>query len=247
MPARRVLVLAGTTEARELAGRLADDPRAEVFVSLAGRTSEPPPNPGETRRGGFGGAEGLAAYLEEQRIDVVVDASHPFAARISPNARAACLATGRPYLRLERPPWHPEPGDAWQLAISAEEAAKMIARGASVLLTVGSGGLGPFLQRTDARFLARMIEPPASRLPPHVTVVLARGPFTVEGETALMRRERIDLLVTKNAGGEATAAKLVAARRLHLPVIMILRPPGQPPADAATVEEMLAALAPHLA
>jgi precorrin-6A/cobalt-precorrin-6A reductase len=245
---RRVLLLGGTGEARRLAEALAEEPRVDLIVSLAGSTSDPLPQAGAVRRGGFGGAEALADYLAHERVDLLVDATHPFAATISPNAAAAAQVVGRPYLRLERPPWAPVPGDEWRPAVSLDAAAAMIPAGATVFLAVGAGGLAPFVKRASrgVRLLARMVERPAGGLPAIVKPVFARGPFDIDAEIALLRAERINLLVAKNAGGEATEAKLAAARRLRLPVIMVARPPGQPPADAATVEEMLALIARHL-
>jgi precorrin-6A/cobalt-precorrin-6A reductase len=242
---RRVLLLGGTGEARQLAEALAGEPRIDLIVSLAGATSAPLPQAVRLRRGGFGGAEALAGYLADESIDLLIDATHPFAATISPNAAAAARAAGRPYLRLERPPWTLVPGDRWRDAVSLEAAAAMIPAGATVFLAVGAGGLAPFVHRASrgVRLVARMVERPAGGLPAMVKPVFARGPFTVDAEMALLRTERINLIVAKNAGGEATEAKLVAARRLRLPVIMVARPPGQPPADAATVEEMLALIA----
>ncbi len=241
MPDRpTILVLGGTGEARALASDLAGDARYRIVSSLAGRTAAPLLPDGAVRRGGFGGVEGLAAYLCDEEVALVVDATHPFAARMSENAAAACSELGLPLVRLERPPWRAGPGDDWRMVADAREAARAIPAGARVLLTVGGGEIAPFLERGDVAFVARMIEPPASPVPAHCEILLARPPFTISGETALMRERAIGMLVTKNSGGAATAAKLEAARGLGVPVLMIARPQKPPAPSAETVAEMLA-------
>lgn len=235
-----ILILGGTGEARMLASALAGQARYRVVSSLAGRTAAPLMPEGEVRKGGFGGTEGLVKYLRETGIALVVDATHPFAAGMSRSAAEACDATGLPLLRVERPPWEPGPGDEWRMVADWEAAAAALPEGACVLLTVGGGEIAPFLKRTDVSIVARMIEPPPIPVPGHCDILLSRPPFTLEDEIALMKERGIDVLVTKNAGGEATAAKLDAARALRLPVIMITRPRKPPVPGAATVESMLA-------
>jgi precorrin-6A/cobalt-precorrin-6A reductase len=221
-----VLILGGTTEARELAAALASRPGVRVTTSLAGRVSRPGTVDGEVRVGGFGGAEGLAAWLREHGVDAVVDATHPFAAGITANAARAAAATGVPAVVLRRRGWSPGPGDRWHEATSLTGAADRLPRlGRRVFLTTGRGGLAAFAHLTDLHFLLRSVDPPEPPMPPHTRVLLARGPFTVEDETALLREHRIDVLVTKDSGGEATAAKLTAARELGLPVVVVRRPP----------------------
>ncbi len=224
-----ILVLGGTTEARELAGALAARHGTRVTTSLAGRVRRPGPVAGEVRVGGFGGAEGLAAWLREQRVDAVVDATHPFAATITANAARASTATGVPLVVLRRPGWQPGPGDRWHPVPSTEAAADLLPRlGHRVFLTTGRLGLAPFAHLTEQRFVVRSVEPPEPPMPPHTEVLLARGPFPVPDETELLRHHHIDVLVTKNSGGTATTAKLTAARALSLPVIIINRPPLPP-------------------
>lgn len=247
---RRLLILGGTSEARDLARALGErtangDRRWSVISSLAGRTSAPEPIAGDVRSGGFGGASGLADYIATERIDAIVDATHPFAEAISRQAAEAASATGAKYHRLVRPPWTPEPGDAWSPATTVEEAAGQLPAGAAVFLTIGRQQLAPFVTRRDIRLVARMIEPPDPPLPDSVEVILARPPFTIEAERRLLADRRIDVVVTKNAGGELVRAKLVAARALGLPVIMIERPADQLPADATTVAGILALLDHH--
>ncbi len=220
---RRILLLAGTSEARALAGRIAADSRFDAVASLAGRTSAPAPLALPTRVGGFGGVEGLKRYLVEERMTHVIDATHPFAAQISANAQAACGALGLPLIVYAREPWRSAPGDNWIEV--ADNAAAALALGESprrVFLTIGRQGVGDFCAAPQHAYLLRVIEPPeASELPPNCEVFSARGPFTREDEIALMRERRIDIVVSKNSGGALTYAKIEAARALGLPVAMI--------------------------
>ncbi|MFF3905931.1 cobalt-precorrin-6A reductase [Streptomyces sp. NPDC001848] len=221
-----VLVLGGTTEARELAAALASRPAVRVTTSLAGRVSRPGAVEGDVRIGGFGGAQGLADWLREHHVDAVVDATHPFAAGITANAARAAAATGVPLVVLRRPGWSAGPGDRWHEAASLTDAATLLPGvGRRVLLTTGRLGLAAFAHLTDLHFVVRSVEPPEPPLPPDMRLLLARGPFTVEDETALLREHRVDVVVTKDSGGTATAAKLAAARHLGLPVVVIRRPP----------------------
>ncbi|WP_369231338.1 cobalt-precorrin-6A reductase [Streptomyces sp. R21] len=221
-----VLVLGGTTEARELATALAARPGVRVTSSLAGRVSRPGALAGDVRIGGFGGAEGLAAWLREHEVDAVVDATHPFAAGITANAAAAAATTGVPAVVLRRPGWRPGPGDRWHMADSLAGAAALLPPlGRRVFLTTGRLGLAAFADLPELHFLVRSVEPPEPPLPAHTEVLLARGPFTADDETGLLREHRIDVLVTKDSGGVATAPKLAAARQLGVPVVVVRRPP----------------------
>lgn len=221
-----VLVLGGTTEARELAAALAARPGVRVTSSLAGRVSRPGALAGDVRIGGFGGAEGLAAWLREHEVDAVVDATHPFAAGITANAAAAAATTGVPAVVLRRPGWRPGPGDRWHMADSLAGAAALLpSLGRRVFLTTGRLGLAAFADLPELHFLVRSVEPPEPPLPAHTEVLLARGPFTTDDETALLREHRIDVLVTKDSGGAATAPKLAAARQLGVLVVVVRRPP----------------------
>lgn len=223
MPRDRILILGGTRDARELAAELVAGGR-NVVTSLAGVTTQPERPEGDVRVGGFGGAEGLANYLDAEDIAVVIDCTHPFASRISANAYAACAARGVLLLRLERPAWKPGFDDRWNMVSSASEAAARLPSGARVLLTTGRKDLEPFFARADVSGIARMIEEPPLDPPPQWRVLRERPPFTVAGEAALMAENGITHLVTKNAGGSATEAKLQAARELRIPVVMIARP-----------------------
>ncbi|MFG2478914.1 cobalt-precorrin-6A reductase [Streptomyces fagopyri] len=237
-----VLVLGGTTEARRLAAELAGRPGVRVTTSLAGRVSRPGALEGDVRVGGFGGADGLARWLREQRVDAVVDATHPFATGITENAARAAAATGVPAVVLRRPGWRPGPDDRWHFAASLTEAAALLPPlGRRVFLTTGRLGLGAFAHHAGLHFLARSVEAPEPPLPPDTEVLLARGPFTVDDERALLRAHRIDVLVTKDSGGGATAAKLTAARALGLPVVVVRRPPL--PDGVAAVPDVASALA----
>jgi precorrin-6A/cobalt-precorrin-6A reductase len=225
MPTPHVLILGGTTEARRLAAALAGRADVRVTTSLAGRVTRPGAVDGEVRVGGFGGAQGLAAWLAEQRVSAVVDATHPFAAGITANAAEAAALTGVPLVVLRRPGWRPGPGDRWHPVDSLDAAARELPRlGRRAFLTTGRLGLAAFAHLTDTHLLVRSVEPPEPPLPPRLEVILARGPFTVADETALLREHRIDVLVTKDSGGEATAAKLTAARARGLPVVVVRRP-----------------------
>ncbi|MGW2823918.1 cobalt-precorrin-6A reductase [Streptomyces sp. NPDC001443] len=220
-----ILVLGGTTEARLLAADLAARPGVRVTTSLAGRVSRPAALEGDVRVGGFGGAEGLADWLREHRVDAVVDATHPFAAGITAHAARATAATGLPLVVLRRPGWRPGPGDRWHSVDSLEAAAALLPGiGRRVLLTTGRLGLAAFARLTELHFVVRSVEPPEPPLPPDTVVVAARGPFTLADESRLLRAHRIDVLVTKDSGGAATAAKLTAARELGLPVVVVRRP-----------------------
>ncbi|MCP2163366.1 cobalt-precorrin-6A reductase [Goodfellowiella coeruleoviolacea] len=235
-----VLVLGGTGEARKLAEELVGR-GVRVVSSLAGRVSRPRLPVGEVRVGGFGGPEGLARWLTEHAVAAVVDATHPFAERISAAAVAGARLAGVPLLRVQRPGWQPGPGDRWHWVDSLEQAADAVgALGRRVFLTSGRQGLAAFARRTDLWFLARCVDPPEPPPPPHIEVLLDRGPYHLAGETALLRGHRIDVLVTKDSGGAMTEAKLVAARELGVPVVVVRRPPRPP---APTVAEVAAAVA----
>lgn len=232
----RVLVLGGTGEARRLATALVDD-GVPVVSSLAGRVADPVLPPGEVRVGGFGGVEGLAAWLRAHPVAAVVDATHPFAATMTASAARAAALTGVPLLRLQRPGWTEQPGDDWRWVGSLEEAAEAVGGFAHVFVTTGRTGLGAFAGLT-AQVVVRSVEPPGPPLPARTTVVLERGPFSVDDELALLREHAVDVVVTKDSGGSMTAAKLTAARELGLPVVVVRRPPlpaGVP--TVATVEE----------
>ena len=234
----RLLILGGTTEAAQLARLLA--PKIDVVTSLAGRTTTPNGLPGAIRIGGFGGAEGLEAYLRAEQFDAVIDATHPFAARISAHAAQACAAAGLRLLALRRPSWLPIPGDRWIMADSMEEAARTLpSLGRRAFLAIGRQELGAFAGVRKVWLLVRLLAPEILALPEH-QIVLGRGPFRVEEETALLTEHDIEVVVTKESGGTATYAKIEAARTLSLPVLMIRRPP--PVAGVEAVAEVAAAV-----
>ena len=247
----KLLILGGTAEGRALAAaaQARFGPALAVISALAGRTRAPLLPAGEVRIGGFGGADGLAAYLRDERIGLLVDATHPFATRISAQARDAAARTGTPRLVLVRPPWRPVPGDRWIDAATVEAAAAAIPAGTErVFLTVGARSLAPFALRPECWFLVRLVDPPAAPVPlPRHRLICARGPFAEEDERALLAEHRIDCLVTRASGGEATAAKLAAARALGLPVVMVRRPAPPPGAHAASVADALSWIAQRLA
>jgi precorrin-6A/cobalt-precorrin-6A reductase len=218
----RVLLLGGTAEGRALARRLY--PHVDIVSSLAGRVPDPALPVGPVRIGGFGGIDGLRRWLQDERIDAVVDATHPFAATMTAHAAEACRELAVPHLVLARPPW--DPGGAIVVA-SDTEAAETVAeqRFARIFLTTGRSGVKAFAD-SDAWFLIRAVtEPDADSLPRHHQLVLSRGPYRYDDEFALLREHRIDALVTKNSGGDMTRAKLDAAAALDIPVVMVARPP----------------------
>ncbi len=228
----RVLILGGTTEASALARELARDSRIEFTLSLAGRTANPASTPGATvRSGGFGGVSGLTRWLIESGTEAVIDATHPFAAQISANVTAAIDALGLPLYTVVRPPWSAADGDRWQHAATIEEAAGMLGvEPRCVFLSVGRQGVGAFRRAEQHLYVIRAIEKPDTEdMPPRVTLIQARGPFALADEIDTLRRHAVEVVVTKNAGGDATYAKIAAARELELPVIMIERPekPGR--------------------
>lgn len=239
---RRILILGGSTEASALARRLAPVAGNDVIVSYAGRTRERVETPGEVRVGGFGGVEGLVGYLRSESIDVLLDATHPFADHMPHHAFVACRTAGVPRLRVCRPPWVAVAGDRWLEVDDLEAAAAQLDElGARrVFLTTGRQELAPFAGVRNTWFLVRAIEPPAAMPLTNASVVLARGPFDEASELALLTEHGIDAVVSKNSGGTASVAKLHAARRLGLPVVMVERPPAPDGPSASTVEEALA-------
>lgn len=235
----RLLILGGTTEATALGRALAQDARVQATISLAGRTRNPLPQPLPSRSGGFGGVEGLLRHLQENRIEALIDATHPFAARMTASAVQAARRSGVPLLVLLRPAWQPAEGDRWTMVPDMAAAASALGSAPRrVFLTVGQLELSAFAACPQHVFLIRSVDPPAAAaLPPRVQVIAARGPFAEADELRLLREHRIDVIVTKNSGGSATFAKLAAARALKLPVVMVERPAMPPVPTVATVEE----------
>lgn len=229
----RVLLLGGTAEARALAAALTAEPGVHVVSSLAGRVARPRLPVGEVRVGGFGGVDGLARHLRDTAVDAVVDATHPFAVGISGNAVEACTRAAVPLLRLVRPGWadHPRSGE-WEWVDDAARAARAAAAaGERVLLTSGRQTLAAFTgPLADHDVLVRVVDPvPEGEVPTGWTVLLDRGPYTLEKETALMVEHRTEVLVTKDSGGDLTRAKLDAAGALGVHVVVVRRP-GAPDA-----------------
>jgi precorrin-6A/cobalt-precorrin-6A reductase len=243
----KLLILGGSGEAAALARALRGDARYDVTVSLAGRTSEPARLPGTIRTGGFGGAEGLAGTLRDEKFDVVIDATHPFADQMKANAIEATHTMGVPLLAIRRPPWQQRAGDNWILVENIEGAAAALGKTAKrVFLTTGRDELRPFIKASQHFYLLRSVEAPApDELPAHVELIVARGPFRLEDELVLLNQHAIDVIVTKNSGGEATYAKLEAARALGLPVIMVRRPVLPEAPSVETVREALQWLEQH--
>jgi precorrin-6A/cobalt-precorrin-6A reductase len=241
MTRHRILILGGTTEARQLAEHLAGRTDYATIISLAGRTVEPRPMPIETRIGGFGGAEGLADYLRTQQISLVVDATHPFANRISANAATATSITGVPIIALCRQSWTPVEGDRWTPVDSVEAAVAALGDvRRRVFLAIGRQEAHQFSRAPQHNYLVRSVDPVEPPLDvPDCRYILASGPFDEAAERSLLARERIDVVISKNSGGAATYGKIAAARSLGIPVVMVMR---QKPQDVATVDDAKTAL-----
>ncbi|MFD0927620.1 cobalt-precorrin-6A reductase [Williamsia deligens] len=219
-----VLVLGGTGEARAVAADLVDA-GIDVVSSLAGRVSRPRLPVGAVRVGGFGGVEGLRTWITDHRCPVVVDATHPFAQQISQNAARAAEQASVPVIAVRRPGWEPGPDDRWTMVDDIAAAADTIAaRGGRVFLTTGRQDVGAFAGIESAWFLIRVVDPPTADLPPHHEILASRGPYDLDSERDLMRQNAIDVVVTKNSGGELTRAKLIAAAELGIDVVMVRRP-----------------------
>jgi precorrin-6A/cobalt-precorrin-6A reductase len=230
----RILILGGTGDAAQVIQQLAALPQVETIASLAGRTPKPNiPSVGEVRMGGFGGVPGLVAFLRDEKIDLLVDATHPFAAQISSNAAQAASTVGIPRVLLNRPGWEKQATDRW-IEVADHTAAASILPGLAdrIFLTIGRQELAAFADLTQLWFLMRMITPPDPPIPSG-EVILQQGPFSVDDEMALMRAYRVGAIVSKNSGGAATYAKIIAARELDLPVVMIPRP-ALPTGDVAS-------------
>jgi len=237
-----ILILGGTAEARALAQALAGRGEYEAVVSLAGRTAEPLPQAAPVRSGGFGGAEGLASYLRDENIDVLIDATHPFAAAISANAVKAAESANVELVALRRPAWEKVAGDNWIEVESVEQAVKTLGETRKrAFLALGRNELQPFASAPQHFYLVRSVDPVDPPLAvPDAVYIAARGPFSEEEDRDLLRRHKIELIVAKNSGGEAAYSKIAAARALGLPVVMLKRPALPDAASVTTVEEVLA-------
>ncbi|ESZ33423.1 cobalt-precorrin-6x reductase [Mesorhizobium sp. L2C067A000] len=237
---KKILILGGTTEARQLAGKLVED--FLVTLSLAGRTESPVAQGVPVRSGGFGGADGLAAYLREAGIDLLIDATHPYAARISANAAQAAQMTGVPILALRRPGWEPVDGDRWTQADTTGDAVHALGPAPRrIFLALGRQEVAAFEAAPQHHYLIRSVDPVEPKLAvPDATYLLARGPFREADERALLEEHRIDVVVSKNSGGEATYGKIAAARALSIEVVMVRRPFLPEVPSAETVDELAA-------
>ncbi|OUL21421.1 cobalt-precorrin-6A reductase [Nostoc sp. 106C] len=236
---RRVLILGGTGDAAELSARVATIPGIEAIASLAGRTRQPSVPSGNVRIGGFGGVAGLASYLHEMNIDLLIDATHPFACQISFNAAAAAMEVGIPRLILNRPPWEKLSGDRWIEVDNIVAATAALPNQAQrVFLTVGRQELSAFVHLKGIWFLMRVIDPPnPDVLIPPGLVLCDRGPFALDNEREILIHHKIDTIVSKNSGGDATYAKIIAARELGVKVVMVNRPAIPPGEQVSNVED----------
>lgn len=237
----RLLILGGTADANRLAGALARDPRIDAVLSYAGRTESPRQLPIPVRIGGFGGVEGLVDYLRDNSIDRVIDATHPFAAQISAHAVEACARLGLPLLALDRAPWTRQRGDNWIDVDDIEAAVEALGdTPRRVFLGIGRQNLEAFAAKPQHTYLLRLVDTPKAPLPlPKVEVVIGRGPFDRISDRAMLERFGAEVVVAKNAGGDATIAKIDAARDLELPVVMVRRPPIPARPTVESVDELL--------
>jgi precorrin-6A/cobalt-precorrin-6A reductase len=223
---RRILILGGTTEARRLAEMLAPRAALAITLSLAGRTSAPLAQPVAMRIGGFGGAQGLAHHIRVERIEALIDATHPYAAIISANAARAAALTGIPILALHRASWTAVAGDRWIEVDDTQAAVRAIGSAPHhVLVTLGRKDLSAFIGAPQHHYVVRSVDPVDPPLPvPHAVYINARGPFTQGEDRALMEQHAIEIVISRNSGGDASYGKIAAARALDLPVIMLRRP-----------------------
>lgn len=234
-----LLLLAGTRQAREIANALTGE-EIPVIASLAGATRDPLIMTVKTRRGGFGGRNEFTRFLTDTGITAILDATHPFAARMTTRSFDVACTLDIPYMQLLRPEWVPENGDRWTMVANENQAAQHIQDGETVFLATGRQTLDRFANLSRCRLICRQIDPPNDPFPfPNGEFLLGRPPFSVADEVTLFKRLGIDWLVVKNAGGEASKTKLTAARQLKIPVIMIEQPA---PSGAPTVTNVHAAL-----
>ncbi|MCK1650959.1 cobalt-precorrin-6A reductase [Bradyrhizobium sp. 149] len=235
----RALILGGTADASLLAAEIA---RAgiDAVYSYGGRTRAPADQPLPTRIGGFGGVSGLADYIRRENVTHVIDATHPFAAEMSRNAVVACAETGTPLIALERAPWAKEPGDNWiEIADVSAAVAALPEAAENVFLAIGRQHIAPFATKPQHAYTLRFVDPPDAPLPFAADVIVSRGPFTLEGELEMMRARGITWIVARNSGGDGARAKIDAARRLGLPVVMISRPQLPERLRAESVDEIM--------
>ncbi|MEO0829676.1 MAG: cobalt-precorrin-6A reductase [Pseudomonadota bacterium] len=236
----RLLILGGTGEARVLAERVARWETISATLSLAGATRQPNRSPLPTRVGGFGGGPAFADWLRNDGTEAIIDATHPFAARISNRTASIAQELGVPLVQILRPLWQPEPGDIWHRVAQEEDVAALIPKDATVFLATGRQTLSRFSGLSGRRIFCRQIDPPEQDFPyPGGAYVVGRPPFSVAQEEATFRDLGIDWLVVKNSGGAASRSKLDAARHLGLPVAMLERPPQPDCPRVETVEEAL--------
>ena len=239
---RNILILGGTTEARRLAERLATRDDLATTLSLAGRTATPAALPVPVRSGGFGGVEGLADYLKTERIAVLIDATHPYAAVISASAARAATITGTPLAAFRRPPWERLEADRWTVVADVTDAVQALGeKPRRVFLALGRKEIAPFAQAPQHHYLVRSVDPIDPPLAvPHAEYILARGPFSEADDRALLAAHAIEIVVSKNSGGSATYGKIAAARALGIEVVMLRRPLLPEVPQVETVEAALA-------
>lgn len=239
---KSVLILGGTREAFDLARALAERADLRVTTSLAGRTATPDIPPGEIRIGGFGGVRGLSEYLADAQIDLLVDATHPFATTMSSHAAQAAERSGVRLMTLVRPPWRPVDGDNWHCVATVSQASDALPPNSRVFLALGRQHIAPFSRRRDFHCVIRMVDPPSEDLPFRSMELILGKPGSPADEAELLRSRSIDHLVCRNSGGKASYAKLEAARQLSIPVIMIDRPTAPGGRVFQSVDDVAAAI-----
>ncbi|MDV7338428.1 cobalt-precorrin-6A reductase [Terasakiella sp. A23] len=249
MPAKKLLILGGTGEAAKLAKLVMDcfQDRLDVTVSYSGVTGHQPELPCNVRVGGFGGVEGMMTYIRENKIDYLVDATHPFAEKISQHAYIVANAMQLPIIVFKRPQWVAQPKDKWLEVNDMDQAVEVLSQlGATAFLTTGVKDLHRFEGLDDVQLIVRLVNEPKEELPlANYKTVIGRPPFSVEEEIQLIRDHKIRVLVTKNSGGEQTSAKLEAARQEKISVIMINRPPAEPLEETGQINDVLKWLNAH--
>jgi precorrin-6A/cobalt-precorrin-6A reductase len=243
----KILLLGGTSEAAQLAERLSAMPGVSATLSLAGRTASPRASALPVRVGGFGGAAGLEGYLKRESVDLVIDATHPFAANISNNAVRACETTGVSLIALDRPAWPKTPGDDWEEFDTVEAAIAALPKAPQrVFSGLGRSSVAALCAAPQHHYVIRVVDEIAQpRGLSHATIIAARGPFRTEDDTALFQEHAIQCVLAKNAGGSAAYAKIAAARKLGLKVYMIRRPAVSVRPTVTTIEEVMERIAAH--
>lgn len=237
---KNILILGGTSEARDLS-ILVRKENIKAVISYAGVVKKIAKQPLPKRTGGFGGADGLAEYIINEKITHLIDATHPFANTISENAILAAKKTGVLFTTLERDPWEPEAGDHWTTVKTIESAINLLnGPPERVFLAIGRQEIKGFFRNRHHFYLLRMIEDtPINFEIPDFEVIHDKGPFKYEADKQILLKYNITKIISKNSGGSGSRAKIEAARDLNIPVIMIERPSVSPRSIFNNPDEVL--------